>query len=78
MQRALPALPQRLREHRDDRLLPRGVDVRLRAGGRLGDSSPVDDGTGQPGNTLYDGWNDPAGTNAEWALNATDWLGKLS
>ena len=43
-----------------------------------GDSSPVDDGTGQPGNTLYDGWNDPAGTNGEWALNATDWLGKLS
>ena len=43
-----------------------------------GDSSPVDDGTGQSGNTLYDGWNDPAGTNAEWALNGTDWLGKLS
>lgn len=43
-----------------------------------GDSSPADDGTGQSGNTLYDGWNDPAGTNAEWALNATDWLGKLS
>lgn len=43
-----------------------------------GDSSPVDDGTGQSGNTLYDGWNDPAGTNAEWALNGTDWLGRLS
>ncbi|MEU7028207.1 hydrolase [Streptomyces sp. NPDC046275] len=39
-----------------------------------GDSSPVDDGTGQSGNTLYDGWNDPAGTNAALALNATDWL----
>ncbi|MFD5322762.1 hydrolase [Streptomyces sp. NPDC127092] len=39
-----------------------------------GDSSPVDDGTGQPGNTLYDGWNDSAGTNAALALNATDWL----
>lgn len=43
-----------------------------------GDSSPVDDGTGQSGNTLYDGWDDPAGTDAEWALNATDWLGHLS
>lgn len=43
-----------------------------------GDSSPVDDGTGQSGNTLYDGWNDTLGTNAEWALNGTDWLGKLS
>jgi hypothetical protein len=39
-----------------------------------GDSSPIDDGTGQPGNTLYDGWNDPAGTNAALALNATAWL----
>ncbi|MFI8825511.1 hydrolase [Streptomyces sp. NPDC053431] len=39
-----------------------------------GDSSPIDDGTGQSGNTLYDGWNDPAGTNAQLALNATDWL----
>lgn len=39
-----------------------------------GDSSPVDDGTGQSGNTLYDGWNDPAGTNAPLALNATEWL----
>jgi hypothetical protein len=40
-----------------------------------GDSSPVDDGTGQSGNTLYDGWNDPAGTDAALALNATAWLG---
>ncbi|MEU2631742.1 hydrolase, partial [Kitasatospora sp. NPDC007106] len=36
-----------------------------------GDSSPIDDGTGQSGNTLYDGWNDPAGTDAALALNAT-------
>ncbi|MEU3076587.1 hydrolase [Streptomyces laurentii] len=46
-------------------------------GGRVafwGDSSPIDDGTGQSGNTLYDGWNDPAGTNAALALNATEWL----
>ncbi|MET9437169.1 hydrolase [Streptomyces sp. NPDC006551] len=39
-----------------------------------GDSSPIDDGTGQSGNKLYDGWNDTAGTNAPLALNATDWL----
>ncbi|RCH70365.1 hydrolase [Streptomyces sp. SDr-06] len=39
-----------------------------------GDSSPIDDGTGQPGNNLYDGWNDPAGTDAALALNATEWL----
>lgn len=43
-----------------------------------GDSSPIDDGTGQSGNTLYDGWNDPAGTNAALALNATDWLSEAS
>jgi hypothetical protein len=39
-----------------------------------GDSSPIDDGTGQSGNDLYDGWNDPAGTDAALALNATQWL----
>jgi hypothetical protein len=39
-----------------------------------GDSSPIDDGTGQSGNTLYDGWNDTAGTNRALALNATAWL----
>jgi hypothetical protein len=39
-----------------------------------GDSSPIDDGTGQSGNTLYDGWNDTAGTNAALALNGTEWL----
>ncbi|WP_406126469.1 hypothetical protein OHQ89_31980 [Streptomyces canus] len=39
-----------------------------------GDSSPFDDGTGQSGNTLYDGWNDTGATNAALALNATDWL----
>ena len=40
----------------------------------LGDSSAIDDGTGQSGNTLYNGWNDPAGTDAALALNATEWL----
>ncbi|MGW0881984.1 hydrolase [Streptomyces sp. NPDC002671] len=39
-----------------------------------GDSSPIDDGTGTPGNTLYDGWNDTTATNAPLALNATAWL----
>jgi hypothetical protein len=39
-----------------------------------GDSSPIDDGTGQSGNTLFNGWNDPAGTDAALALNATQWL----
>jgi hypothetical protein len=39
-----------------------------------GDSSPIDDGTGQSGNTLYDGWNDTAGTDAALALNGTAWL----
>jgi hypothetical protein len=43
-----------------------------------GDSSPVDDGTGQSGNKLFDGWNDPAGTDAALALNATAWLAGLS
>jgi hypothetical protein len=39
-----------------------------------GDSSPIDDGTGQSGNDLYNGWDDPAGTDAAVALNATQWL----
>ncbi|MFC1433924.1 putative Ig domain-containing protein [Streptacidiphilus sp. N1-3] len=39
-----------------------------------GDSSPVDDGTGSSGNTLYNGWSDPGGTDAALALNATAWL----
>jgi len=43
-----------------------------------GDSSPADDGTGQSGNTLYNGWDDPAGTNAALALNATAWLSKAA
>ncbi|MDQ1722314.1 MAG: hypothetical protein QOI26_2048, partial [Pseudonocardiales bacterium] len=39
-----------------------------------GDSSPIDDGTGQSGNTLYNGWNDPAGTDPAIALNGSEWL----
>ena len=41
-----------------------------------GDSSAVDDGTGQPGNTLYDGWDDSHGTDKALALNATAWLAR--
>lgn len=36
-----------------------------------GDASPIDDGTGQSGSTLYDGWNDTGATNAPLARNAT-------
>ncbi|MFE9438297.1 hydrolase [Streptomyces sp. NPDC006602] len=43
-----------------------------------GDSSPIDDGTGQSGNTLYDGWNDTGATNGPLALNATEWLSGAS
>jgi hypothetical protein len=43
-----------------------------------GDSSPIDDGTGQSGNTLYDGWHDSSATNAALALNATEWLSGAS
>ncbi len=39
-----------------------------------GDSSPVDDGTGQSGNTLYNGWTDSSADNAALGLNATAWL----
>ena len=39
-----------------------------------GDSSTIDDGTGESGKSLYDGWNDPGGTDAQLALNATAWL----
>ncbi|MBY8886934.1 immune inhibitor A [Streptomyces sp. PTM05] len=37
-----------------------------------GDSSTIDDGTGQSGKTLYNGWN--TASNADLALNATAWL----
>ncbi|MDY6787649.1 MAG: T9SS type A sorting domain-containing protein, partial [candidate division WOR-3 bacterium] len=38
----------------------------------MGDSSPADDGTGQSGNTLYDGWTE--GAARYLILNATYWL----
>ena len=40
----------------------------------IGDSSTIDDGTGSSGNTLYNGWNDPAGTDDKVMLNGTEWL----
>jgi hypothetical protein len=39
-----------------------------------GDSSAIDDGTGEAGKNVFDGWNDPKGTDAQLALNATAWL----
>jgi hypothetical protein len=39
-----------------------------------GDSSTIDDGTGQPGNRLFNGWTDPTADNAALGLNATAWL----
>jgi hypothetical protein len=39
-----------------------------------GDSSPIDDGSGQRNNELFDGWNDAGGSDAILALNATEWL----
>jgi hypothetical protein len=39
-----------------------------------GDSSAIDDGTGESGKSLYKGWDDPAGTNAAIGLNTTAWL----
>jgi len=42
----------------------------------IGDSSPADDGTGDTGDTLYDGWDKASGgvNNREIHLNACHWL----
>lgn len=41
----------------------------------IGDSSVVDDGSANTGNTnIYDGWNEAAGSNGTLALNATLWV----
>ncbi|MEI8086960.1 MAG: T9SS type A sorting domain-containing protein, partial [Paludibacter sp.] len=41
----------------------------------IGDSSPCDDGTGNSGNSLYDGyWTDAAGNHQKLLMNATIWL----
>ncbi|HEY1572651.1 MAG TPA: putative Ig domain-containing protein [Pseudonocardiaceae bacterium] len=42
------------------------------------DSSTIDDGTGQAGNTLFNGWSDPTADNAALGLNATQWLAQGS
>ena len=41
----------------------------------LGDSSPADDGTGDTGDVLYNGWTvDAAGDHSRIIMNATIWL----
>ena len=40
----------------------------------MGDSSPFDDGTGAPGNKLYDGWSNPGFTHERLCLNSLRWL----
>ncbi|HKN97422.1 MAG TPA: putative Ig domain-containing protein [Pseudonocardiaceae bacterium] len=42
------------------------------------DSSTIDDGTGQAGNTLFNGWTDPTTDDAALGLNATQWLAQGS
>lgn len=40
----------------------------------LGDSSPIDDGSAQPGNSsIFDGWGEAAGRDSILVLNATIW-----
>jgi len=40
----------------------------------IGDSSPVDDGSAQPGNSsIFDGWGEAAGRDSILLLNATRW-----
>ena len=43
----------------------------------LADSSPADDGTGNPSDTLYAGWTEVGGNHARLHLNASYWLAKL-
>ncbi len=40
----------------------------------VGDSSPFDDGTGAPNNTLFNGWDDRNGDDARLITNAALWL----
>ena len=40
----------------------------------VGDSSPADDGTGQSGNSLYNGWREAGATDNILFLNLTLWL----
>ena len=41
----------------------------------IGDSSPIDDGTAQAGNSsIYDGWGEVGATDSTLAMNATLWV----
>ena len=40
----------------------------------MGDSSPFDDGSGDPGDHLHDGWSNPGFTHERLAYNAMRWL----
>lgn len=40
----------------------------------IGDSSPLDDGTGSTADTLFDGWDDGNGDNGKLVINASLWL----
>ncbi len=40
----------------------------------IGDSSPIDDGTGDPNDTLFDGWDDASGNDGRLVTNASMWL----
>lgn len=40
----------------------------------VGDSSPIDDGTGAAGNNLFNGWDDRNGDDARLIINASLWL----
>jgi hypothetical protein len=43
----------------------------------IGDSSPVDDGSAQPGNSsIFDGWGEAAGRDSLLFLNATAWVAR--
>jgi hypothetical protein len=42
--------------------------------GAVGDSSPADDGTGQNGNALYNGWSEAGATDDILFLNMSLWL----
>jgi hypothetical protein len=43
----------------------------------VGDSSPIDDGSAQPGNSsIFDGWSEAAGGDSLLFLNATAWVAR--
>ncbi|MDB5321392.1 MAG: C-terminal target protein [Phycisphaerales bacterium] len=40
----------------------------------IGDSSPIEDGTGDPNDTLFDGWDEGAGNDGKLVVNASLYL----